>query len=91
MPQAEVPKSMEKQTSHFYEVQDCLSVQHSDITVMGNAEILAWSYSLKIETSSGKQKQLDFKSWYDNFAHHLRPITYKHSFPQRKLSTNKLH
>lgn len=75
MPQAEVPKSMEKQTSHFYEAQGCLSMQHSDITVEGNAEILAWIYNLRIETSSRKPKKLDFKSLYDNFAHHPRPIT----------------
>jgi len=53
---------MEKQTSYFHEGQGCLSVQHSDITEMGNAEILAWIYNLKIETSSRKPKRLDFKS-----------------------------
>lgn len=75
MPQAEVLKSMEKQTSHFYEAHGCLFMQHSDITVMGNAEILAWIYNLKIETSSRKPKKPDFKSLYDNFTHHPRPIT----------------
>lgn len=44
------------QTFHFYKVRGCLSMQQSDITVMGNAETLAWVYNLKTETSSRKQK-----------------------------------
>lgn len=57
MPQAEVPKITEKQTSHFYEVQGCLSMQHLDITVMGNADILARIYNLKIETRKTQENQ----------------------------------
>lgn len=57
MIQAEIPKSMEKQKSHFSEIQGCLSVQHSGLTATGKADILARIYNLKIETSSRKQKK----------------------------------
>lgn len=58
MPQAEIHKPMEKQKSHFSEIQGCLSVQHSGLKATGNADNLAWIYNLKIETSSRKQKNL---------------------------------
>lgn len=73
MPQSEVSKPIEKQTSHSFEVQGCLSTQHLDITVMGKAKILAQINNLKIKTSTRKQEKIDLKSQYNNRAH-LRPI-----------------
>lgn len=57
MPQTLVPKSTEKQTNHFYDIWGCLSTQHVDITVTGNAEILSSSYKIEIERGSRKQKK----------------------------------
>lgn len=92
MPQEEIPISMEKQTSHFYEIQGCLSVQHSGLTAMGNADILAQIYNLNIETSSRKQKNLILNHSMITLLIILDPSHVdKQSFQHRKLSTNKYH
>lgn len=93
MPQAEVPKSTEKQTSHFCEAQGCLSMHlPSDISVMGNAEILAWISNLKIETCSRKQKYFILNHCMITLLIILDPSHVdKHNFQHRKLSTNKHH
>lgn len=73
MPQAEVSKSMEKYTSHFFDLHGCL--QHLDITVMGKEKFLARINDLKTATRTRKQQKIDLKSQYD--IAHLRPIACK--------------